>query len=93
MADSEIEAVRAMLAARPRPAELSERRQRLDALGMQYHVRNDVGVEPVQANGVAAEWTATPGADPGRMILFLHGGGYISGSLNSHRHMVAQVGR
>jgi epsilon-lactone hydrolase len=93
MANTEIEAVRPMLGARPRPAGVGERRQRLDALGMQYPVPEDVRIEPVQANGVAAEWTSTPGADPGRVILFLHGGGYIAGSLNSHRHLVAQAGR
>jgi acetyl esterase/lipase len=53
----------------------------------------DVCVEAVDANGVAAEWTATPEAKAGRAILFLHGGGYISGSLDSHRHMIAQAGR
>jgi acetyl esterase/lipase len=42
---------------------------------------------------VAAEWTTTLGADPARVILFLHGGGYISGSITSHRHMIAQAGR
>jgi epsilon-lactone hydrolase len=93
MADSEIEAIRGMLAARARPAGPSERRQRLDALGMQYQVPEGVLIEPVQANGVPAEWTVAPEADPGRVILFLHGGGYMAGSLNSHRHMVAQVGR
>jgi hypothetical protein len=35
----------------------------------------DVRVEGVDANGVAAEWTTTPLADPSRVILFLHGGG------------------
>jgi epsilon-lactone hydrolase len=93
MTDTEIEAIRAMLAARPRPAGVGEQRQRLDALGTQYPVPEDVRIEPVQANGVAAEWTSTPSADPGRVILFLHGGGYIAGSLNSHRHLVAQAGR
>ena len=93
MADPEIEAIRAQLAAHPRPANLAERRKRLDALGMQYALPADVRVEPVDANGVPAEWTATPGADPAHVILFLHGGGYISGSLNSHRHMIAQAGR
>jgi acetyl esterase/lipase len=34
-----------------------------------------------------------PGSDPSRVVLFLHGGGYISGSIASHRHMVAQLGR
>ncbi len=93
MADAEIDAIRRMLATRPRLADLAERRQRLDGLGAQYPLPADVRVEPVEANGVAAEWTTTPGADPARVILFLHGGGYISGSLRSHRHMIAQAGR
>jgi epsilon-lactone hydrolase len=93
MADSEIDAIRRLLAARPRPSDLGERRKRLDALGAQYPLPADVEVEPVDANGVGAEWTSTPGADPTRAIIFLHGGGYISGSLDSHRHMIAQAGR
>ena len=93
MADAEIEAIRALLTARPRPADLAERRQRLDSLGAQYHLPPDVAVERVNAGGVDAEWTETPSADPKRVILFLHGGGYISGSIESHRHMVAEAGR
>jgi epsilon-lactone hydrolase len=93
MADDEVDAIRAMLAARPRPADLAERRQRLDGLGAQYALPPDIRVEPANAEGVPAEWTATPGADPTRAILFLHGGGYIAGSIASHRHMIAQAGR
>src|SRR4051794_38700606 len=93
MADDEIDAIRAMLAARPRPADLAERRRRLDGLGAQYALPPDIRVESADAEGVPAEWTATPGADPTRAILFLHGGGYIAGSITSHRHMIAQAGR
>jgi monoterpene epsilon-lactone hydrolase len=93
MADAEINVIRGLLAAHPRPASLDERRKRLDALGAQYPLPPDVRVEPVDANGVAAEWTTTPEADPTRAILFQHGGGYISGSIDSHRHMIAQAGR
>src|SRR4051812_17870335 len=93
MADAEIDVIRRLLASHPRPTDLSERRKRLDALGAQYPLRADVRVEPVNASGVAAEWTATPEADPSRVVLFLHGGGYISGSIDSHRHMIAQAGR
>jgi epsilon-lactone hydrolase len=91
--DPEIDVIRTILASRPRPPDLGERRKRLDALGAQYPLPSDVRVETVDANGVAAEWTSTPGADPAHAILFLHGGGYISGSLDSHRHMIAQAGR
>jgi hypothetical protein len=93
MADAEIEAIREILAAHPRPTDLSERRKRLDALGAQYPLPPDVRVETVEANGVTAEWTTTPQADPAHVIMFLHGGGYISGSIDSHRHMIAQAGR
>jgi acetyl esterase/lipase len=93
MADLEIDRIRARLASRPRPADLAARRQRIDGLGHDYPLPSDVQVETVDAGGVPAEWTSTPAAEDGRVLIFLHGGGYISGSLNSHRHMVAQAGR
>lgn len=93
MDQSEIDAVRDMLRDSPRPSGLAERRARLDALGTRYALAPDVCTESVDANGVPAEWTATPGARMDRVILFLHGGGYISGSIRSHRHMIAEAGR
>ena len=93
MPDAEIDAIRHRLLSRPRPAGLSERRARLDGFGQAYALPADVAVEPVQVGGVAAEWTVTPQADPARVVLFLHGGGYIAGSLLSHRHLVAEIGR
>ncbi|MCP1535716.1 acetyl esterase/lipase [Methylorubrum extorquens] len=72
---------------------MAERRARVDALAADYALPPDVRVEPIDAHGVPAEWTSTPAANGERVILFLHGGGYVSGSLKSHRHMVAQAGR
>ncbi len=93
MSNPEIDAIRELLRARPRPVELAERRERLDAMGARYALASDVRTERVDASGVPAEWTLAPGADPNRVIIFLHGGGYISGSIESHRHMVAEAGR
>ncbi len=93
MPSSEIDAIRARLAAHPRPADLAARRVRIDGLGAGYALPPDVIVEPVDAHGVPAEWTRTPAARSDHVLLFLHGGGYVSGSLTSHRHMVAQAGR
>ncbi|MCX5576827.1 alpha/beta hydrolase [Kaistia terrae] len=90
---TEIAAVRALLAAGERPADLAGRRKRLDGLTARYDMPADVVVKPVDADGVKAEWTLTPDADPKRAILFLHGGGYAAGSIRSHRHMLAQAGR
>jgi monoterpene epsilon-lactone hydrolase len=57
MADPEIDVVRKILASHPRPTNLAERRKRLDALGAQYSLPEDVRVEGVDAHGVAAEVT------------------------------------
>ena len=93
MADADIDAIRALLAAAPRAADLKERRARLDGFGARYTVASDIKVQQVNAGGVDAEWTLAPESDPWRVLLFLHGGGYISGSIASHRHLVAQAGR
>jgi len=93
MSNAEIDAIRAELAASPRPGDMAGRRARLNALGSHYTLPADVRIKAVSANGVAAEWTTTPAADTSRVVMFLHGGGYVSGSLDSHRHMVAQLGR
>jgi acetyl esterase/lipase len=93
MPEAELDAICRMLASNPRPAGLAERRQRLDALSARYTLPADIRVTPSDAGGVAAEWTETPAADPARVILFLHGGGFVSGSIASHRHMIAQAGR
>jgi monoterpene epsilon-lactone hydrolase len=93
MANPEIEAVREMLTSQPRPPGLTERRARLLALAGRYTIPPDVQIQPIDAGGVPAEWTLTPEADPKRVVLFLHGGAYISGSIATHRHLVAQIGR
>jgi epsilon-lactone hydrolase len=93
MSDPEIDAIRAILTSRPRPSDLAERRDRLDGLGRNYPAPADIRLEPVTANGVPAEWSASPTADPARAILFLHGGGYISGSIESHRPLATEIGR
>ena len=56
-------------------------------------VAADVKCEPVSADGVPAEWIVPPGAEPHRVLLYLHGGGYVIGSINSHRAMIARIAR
>jgi acetyl esterase/lipase len=93
MADAEMVALRAKLANRPRSDDYRQRRLDLDALGRSYGIAADVTVEPATAGGVRAEWTATPAAADDAALLDLHGGGYVIGSLDSHRHLAAEAGR
>ena len=93
MADPEIVKLREIIAARPRATEIAQMRRDADERSKVFVLPSDVTVRTVSANGVPAEWTSTPDADPGRVVLYLHGGGYVICSLQSHRHLVAEVGR
>lgn len=56
-------------------------------------VAADIKCEPVDAGGVEGEWISAPDADPSRVILYLHGGGYTAGSITTHRAMAARISR
>jgi acetyl esterase/lipase len=92
MSDPEIGALRAKLAARPRSDDYRQRRKDIDQRGLAYRLATDIGIEPVTANGVRAEWTTTPNDARDGALMYLHGGGYVIGSLDSHRHLVAEAG-
>ena len=53
----------------------------------------DIKCEPVLANGVKAEWINAPGDPADRVVLDLHGGGYVMGSLNTHREFMGRISR
>lgn len=88
-----IDVVRQMLGAKPRPVGWAERRARIVEVGGAWPVADDIAFETVDAGGVRAEWSRAPGTDTSRVLLFLHGGGYCSGSLASHRTMATEAGR
>ena len=93
MSDTEIGALRQKLASRVRSDDYRQRRKDMDARALEYKIAPDVTVEPVTANGVRAEWTSTPSDARDAALLWLHGGGYVIGSLDSHRHLVSEAGR
>jgi monoterpene epsilon-lactone hydrolase len=93
MAQSEIDAVRALLTGKPRPVGWAQRRERIDEVGSVWPVADDVKLSPADADGVPAEWSIVPASDPSRVLMFFHGGGYCSGSARSHRRMVTEAGR
>lgn len=58
-----------------------------------YPIPEDVKVEQIDAGGVPAEWQTVPGAIEDRVLLYLHGGGWILGSPNSHRLLTVALGQ
>ncbi|MGH7914650.1 MAG: alpha/beta hydrolase [Candidatus Binataceae bacterium] len=54
---------------------------------------SQVKCEPVSAGGVKAEWITANNAASDRVILDLHGGGYVMGSIDTHRELVARLSK
>jgi epsilon-lactone hydrolase len=75
------------------PPTLEERRADFAPGGRPHPIPDDVMVSEVDAGGVPAHWLAAPGANTGRVLLFLHGGGYELGSLRSDGELAARLGR
>ncbi len=93
MASAELAKVIAMIKSVPRDPTASVERMRGAMEKVSEHVARDVKCEAVSAGGVPAEWIVPPGAADDRVILYLHGGGYVMGSINTHRAMVARIAR
>ncbi len=78
---------------RPNPLTVPAMRARMEELGEKFPAPDDALVEPVSAGGCSAEWVAAPGTNLNRQVLYLHGGGYVQGSLNTHRLLTYHLSR
>jgi len=68
-----------------------ERRSNFEEQASQLPVAENVSCEPLSVAGIPAEWIV-PAETPERsVLLYLHGGGYCIGSINTHRGMVSHI--
>jgi len=96
MASEQLKMVVEMLrAAPPLPDEASvdEMRAGMEELTAAAPLAEDVRYEAVDAGGVPAEWAIADNAGEDRVILYLHGGGYVVGSVRTHRGIVGSISR
>ena len=95
MSQQQLDQIVKMLRANPIAGSpsLSETRAGFEQMAAAFPVEADVKTEAVDAGGVKAEWVTTPGADAGRAVLYLHGGGYVIGSINTHRSLAGRLSR
>ena len=72
---------------------LAETRESYAPAGQLRPLPDDIATKQIDASGVPAYWLTAPEADPERVLLYLHGGGYQVGSLRSHGPLAAHLGR
>jgi epsilon-lactone hydrolase len=53
----------------------------------------DVAVIPLSTAAFCGEWLVAPGADTTRRLVYLHGGGWVAGDLESHRPIAGALAR
>lgn len=52
-----------------------------------------ISVKTDKIGGMNAEWIIPQGADATKIIMYVHGGGYVSGSCNDHRGFVSKFAK
>ncbi|NRD79513.1 alpha/beta hydrolase [Bacillus sp. BRMEA1] len=72
---------------------LEAARKGLEAMSALTPVAPDIKVEKTIIDGIQAEWVSAPNALEDRVFLYLHGGGYIMGSCNTHRYLASKLSR
>jgi acetyl esterase/lipase len=75
-----------------------DRRAAFEKLMAGFPVPDDVTIRTVSANGVSGKWISpdkgtSSSARPRGVILYLHGGGFYSGSSDSHRVLAATLAK
>ena len=70
---------------------LSQMREEWDALFSMHPSGIGATRQIVDAGGVRAEWIVAPGASDERVVMYVHGGGYVFGSPRSHGALAEQL--
>jgi epsilon-lactone hydrolase len=70
---------------------LAELRASYDEIAAANPLRGEVSCERVDAGGVDAEWLTGSNDRSDCVILYLHGGCYVSGSVETHRELMSRL--
>jgi epsilon-lactone hydrolase len=77
----------------PKSDSIQKERASIDAMAARAPKKRNVQYESFEIEGLRAEWVTAPGASTERVILYLHGGAYVLGSINTHRILVTELSR
>jgi acetyl esterase/lipase len=95
MPSPEMQSVIQMLRSRPARDDLTvaELRAAFEMFPSLFPAAEDVQSERVDAGGVPAEWITVPESSAEATVYWLHGGGYVIGSISTHRDLVSRIAR
>jgi len=73
--------------------DLNKIRKLWGTFGRFMFTASGVVVAKDQICGLHAEWLTPDNAAPGKLLLYLHGGGYVVGGCDMHRQLVSHIAR
>ena len=93
MASPELADIITLLRSRPvvENPPVTDLRKGFDVLASKFPLTPEFTFTRLDAGGVPAAWVEAPGADQGRTMLYLHGGGYVIGSIDTHRELAGRL--
>jgi monoterpene epsilon-lactone hydrolase len=93
MPSKELDQVIALLKSIPQreTMDIAEMRSDMEKAAFLQTLPENLVCNPVDAGGIPAEWVVPKNARPDAVVLYLHGGGYVMGSISTHRAMVARI--
>jgi acetyl esterase/lipase len=72
---------------------LNEARNGFEAIGNTYPLAGHVNREDITIAGVSCAWFNPSGASQEDLAIYIHGGGFILGSIQSHAPLVSHIAR
>ena len=94
MPSQEHEALVAMVQATPPGAgTLEESRAGFDAMMSMNPPPDDAAIEEIMIENMNADWVTVPESEDNRVVLYLHGGGYVIGTNVGYREFGARMAR
>ncbi len=70
---------------------IGEQREAMADLARSSLPPDGVAIEPVMLGGCRGEWLTPASVAIDAVVLYLHGGGYCTGSLDSHRNLASRL--
>ena len=71
--------------------DIAKERAGLEAASKMFKPIAKLKTEPVDVNGIPGEWITPPWVEGGRTILYIHGGYFMLGSIQSHRSLAGNI--
>jgi len=95
MPSQEMQQTIALIAGQPKvgTTSIDEQRAGMEAQLANAPLPDGVTVDEIRVGAMTADWVTMPNSANGRVILYLHGGGYVMGSRRTHRELASRIAR